>query len=180
MRLEDLLAQRKNEIIKDWFDRVVETYPADTAAFLKGREDPFANPVGGTIYKSFKLLYTELLKGIDHNVIPPLLDPIVRIRAVQNFTPSKAIGFIFCLKKVVRNHLNEKIKHSTIENELRLFEEKIDELSLIAFDLYMVCREKIYQLKANEVKNRTFKAFERAGLICEIPANELDPVKFNL
>jgi len=179
MSLEVLLAQRKNVIIKDWFDRVVETYPADTAAFLKGREDPFANPVGSTIYESLKLLYTELLKGIDHKVIPPLLDPIIRIRAVQDFTPSQAIGFIFCLKKVVRNHLNENIKHSTIENELRLFEEKIDELSLIAFDLYMVCREKIYQLKANEVKNRTFKAFERAGLVCEIPANELDPVKFN-
>lgn len=179
MRLEDLLAQRKNEIIKDWFDQVVETYPADTAAFLKGREDSFANPVGSTIYKSLKLLYTELLKGIDRSVIPPILDPIIRIRAVQDFTPSKAVGFIFCLKKVVQNHLNEKIKHSTFENELRLFEEKIDELSLIAFDLYMVCREKIYQLKANEVKNRTFKAFERAGLVCEIPANELDSVKFN-
>jgi len=179
MRLGDLLAQRKNEIIQDWFDRVVETYPADTAAILKGQEDPFANPVGNMIYKSLKLLYTELLKGMDLKVIPPLLDPIIRIRAVQNFTPSKAVDFIFFLKKVVRNHLNEKINHSTIENELRLFEEKIDELSLIAFDLYMACREKIYQLKANEVKNRTFKVFERAGLAYEIPANELDPVKFN-
>jgi len=170
MRLEDLLAQHKNKIIKDWFDRVTETYPTDTAIIFKSQEDPFANPVGSTIYKGLKSLYTELLKGIDHKVIPPLLDPIIRIRAVQDFTPSRAIGFIFYLKKVIRNHLNEEIRNSTIENELRLFEEKIDELSLIAFDLFMVCREKIYQLKANEVKNRTFRVFERAGLISEIPA----------
>ncbi|KKL66303.1 hypothetical protein LCGC14_2146350, partial [marine sediment metagenome] len=31
MSLEVLLAQRKNEIIKAWFDRAVETYPADTS-----------------------------------------------------------------------------------------------------------------------------------------------------
>jgi hypothetical protein len=83
------------------------------------------------------------------------------------------------LKKAVRHILNKELDRNRFENELRLFEEQIDALSLIAFDLYMVCREKIYQLQANEVKNRTFKAFERAGLIREIPANELDPVKCN-
>ena len=170
MRLNDLLAQYKDKIIKDWFDRVVETYPSDTAVFLKSCEDPFANPVGSMIYKGLTSLYGQLLNGIDHKVISPLLDPIMRIRAAQDFTPSEAIGFIFYLKKVVRNHLNEEMVHSTIEYELRFFDEKIDELSLIAFDLYMACREKIFQLKANEVKNRTFKVFERAGLICEMPA----------
>jgi hypothetical protein len=36
---------------------------------------------------------------------------------------------------------------------------------MMAFDLYMQCREKIYQLSANEMKNRTLRAFERAGLV---------------
>jgi hypothetical protein len=39
----------------------------------------------------------------------------------------------------------------------------------------MSCREKIYEIKGNEEKNRTFKAFERAGLIAEIPENPPDP-----
>ncbi len=179
MSLEVLLAQRKNEIIKAWFDRVVETYPADTSTFLKSQKDPFANPVGSTTLQSLKSLYGELLKGLDEKAVIPLLDPIIRIRAIQDFTPSQAVGFIFSLKKAVRHILNKELDRNRFENELRLFEEQIDALSLIAFDLYMVCREKIYQLQANEVKNRTFKAFERAGLIREIPANELDPVKFN-
>ena len=45
---------------------------------------------------------------------------------------------------------------------------KIDRLLLLAFDIYMECREKIYDLKANEEKNKVFKAFKRAGLISEI------------
>jgi hypothetical protein len=41
----------------------------------------------------------------------------------------------------------------------------------------MKCREKIYQIKANEEKNRTFSAFERAGLIKELPGSGPELVK---
>jgi len=37
----------------------------------------------------------------------------------------------------------------------------------VLFDIYMMCREKIYELKANEVRNRTYRAFKRANLITE-------------
>jgi hypothetical protein len=50
-----------------------------------------------------------------------------------------------------------------------LFESKVDSLSLIAFDKFMECREKIYQLRATEEKNRFYRAFERAGLVTELP-----------
>jgi hypothetical protein len=32
----------------------------------------------------------------------------------------------------------------------------------------MQCREKVCQIGANEMRNRTFRAFERAGLVSEI------------
>jgi hypothetical protein len=44
----------------------------------------------------------------------------------------------------------------------------------------MQCREKIYELKANEMKNRTFRAFERAGLVSEIPADTPDLFNINI
>jgi len=52
--------------------------------------------------------------------------------------------------------------------QLLEFESKIDQLCLLAFDLYMDCKEKIYELSANETRNRTFRAFERAGLITDV------------
>jgi hypothetical protein len=56
--------------------------------------------------------------------------------------------------------------------ELLEFEDRVDALSLFAFDIYIQCREKIFELKANEEKERVFKAFKRAGLIQEEPEKD--------
>ena len=184
MELVKQLAQKKSTIVKIWFERVVNTYPIDTAQFLKSQADPFANPVGRTIYQGLVALFDELLKEMDHNVMRSLLDPIIRIRAVQNFSPSQATSFIFFLKNVVRDNIRDNLKEEDFQaqhfSELLLFESKIDELSLIAFNIYMNCREKIYELKANEMKNRTFRAFERAGLVREIPVEQPDLDNINI
>jgi len=174
MRLNNLLAQRKTAIIKKWFALAIETYPSDTAKFLKRQKDPFANPVGRTIYKGLEALFDQLLQGINHEALASCLDPIIKIRAIQNFSPSQAVGFIFFLKNVIRKTLHKEITKEQIADELLLLESRIDELVLIAFNLYTQCREKIYELKANEMKNRTFRAFERAGLVSGIP--EVEPV----
>jgi len=97
------------------------------------------------------------------------LDPIIRIRTVQDFSPSQATRFILLLKKIIRDDLKQNQKIKAFANEISLLEDRIDELLLLSFDIYVKCREKIYELKANEVKNRTFRAFERAGLIREEP-----------
>lgn len=170
--LINLLEQRKTAILKKWFALAVETYPSDTAKFLKSQKDPFANPVGRTIYRGLEALMDELLKEIDYEKLVSSLDPIVRIRAVQDFSPSQAIGFIFFLKNVIREILHNEIVEKEMVNQLMLFESKIDEIVLIAFNLYVQCKEKVYELKANELKKRTLKAFERAGIITELPPDE--------
>ncbi len=174
MRLNNLLVQKKTTLVKKWFAMVIETYPSDTAKFLKSQKDPFANPVGRTVYQGLEALFDQLLKGMDHETLTSCLDPIIRIRAVQNFTPSQAVSFILFLKDVIRTNLNTEIMEEQLVDELLLLESQIDELILIAFNLYMQCREKVFELKANEMKNRTFRAFERAGLVKEMP--EVEPV----
>lgn len=174
MSLNDLLARRKTTIIKDWFALAVETYPPDTASFLKRQKDPFANPVGRTISRGLEALFNELLKEMDYEIITSFLDPIIRIRAIQNFSPSQAVSFIFLLKKAIRKNIKKGALEEQLFNELLLFESKIDKLALIAFNLYMQCKEKIYDLKANEMRNTTYKAFKRAGLVRETPVDEPD------
>ena len=49
------------------------------------------------------------------------------------------------------------------------FETKIDELALLAFDIYMTHKKKLYEIRANQAKNQVSKLLERAGLVCEIP-----------
>jgi hypothetical protein len=174
MRLNNLLAQRKTAIIKNWFALAVETYPPDTASFLKKQKDPFANPVGRTISIGLKALFNELLKEMDYEIITSFLDPIIRIRAIQNFSPAQAVSFIFLLKKAIRENIKKEVSEEQLFSELLLFESKIDQLAMIAFNLYMQCKEKIYDLKANEMRNSTYKAFKRAGLVREMPVDEPD------
>jgi hypothetical protein len=165
--LVNLIEQKKVAIVKKWFDLIAQTYAPDTAAFLKSKTDPFANPVGGSILSSLHGLLDQLIHDMDLQIINSYLDPIIRIRAVQNFTPSQAISFTISLKKALRASLGKELRDLRYTEELFKFESKIDQLSLMAFDIYMQCREKIYQIGANETRNWTFLAFERAGLISE-------------
>jgi hypothetical protein len=70
------LAAKKQEILKSWFQATVDSYPADTAQFLKGQKDPFANPVGKTTYQSLDALVDALATGAGRDEMVAALDPI--------------------------------------------------------------------------------------------------------
>lgn len=169
MKLEKLLSEKGSAIKDRWLRLILETYPADAQRFLKKQKDPFANPVRHTLTKEIENIYRELLHGIDRERVSPFLDEIIRIRAVQNFSPSQAMAFIFLLKKAIREALKKEIREHRLSDELLVFDSRIDELALIAFDIYMKRREKIYELKAKEARNQVSRLLQRAGLIAEIP-----------
>ena len=171
MSLLKQLAQKKSGVLKKWFDRIIATYPADTAQFLGSQKDPFANPVGQTTRQNLEAILDQILSDADPQSTRELLDPIIRIRAIQDFTPAKAIGWIFDLKDIIRDTLAIGAGDGKRLKELTRLDRRIDKLGLLSFDIYMQCREKIYDLKANEMKARTYSAFARAGLIKE-PADD--------
>jgi len=175
MNLKNLLSKKKKSILKRWFDLILETYPPETSLFLKGQKDRFTNPVGATIYQGIEDIFDELLQEMDSEKISAFLDNIIRIRAVQDFTASQAVVFIFQLKKVIRDELKNEITEKGISEELLQFESGIDDLALLSFDIFMKCREQIYDLKANEVRNWTFNLLKRAKVIYEIEDQELTP-----
>ncbi len=166
---DKIISAKRSDILDEWFALVVETYPAETSRFLKSQKNQFANPVGRAVRNGVADLFDELVRGLDPVTAGACLDPMIRIRAIQNFTPSEAVGFVFMLKKVLRKLLGRETREQNLTGELEAFESKIDELALIAFDVYMKCREKIYEIKANEFRNRHYSAFRRAGLISEVP-----------
>jgi hypothetical protein len=153
---------------------ILETYPSDTSNFLKKQKNCFANPVGYNISQGINGIFDELLNEADTDKVSPFLDNIIRIKAVQDFFPSQAMSFIFLLKKALRESLGNKIHETHISEELLLFESKIDNLALLSFDVYMKCREKIYELKSNEVRSMTFRLLQRANIVCEIQDQEQD------
>ena len=173
MKLKNLLSEKKSTILAKWFDLILESYPADTVKFLKNQKNPFANPVGQTILQGIEGLFENLLDKTDSGpdaIGAPFLDSIIRIRAVQDINPSQAISFVFLLKKVIRKELKNNIPsirglENEIAEDLFALESKIDELTLLSFDIFMICREKIYDLKTKELQNRDFRLLQRAKLI---------------
>ena len=174
MRLENLLEEQKSSILKKWFEQVIQTYPPDTSKFLKKQKDPFANPLGGTLSRGLDALFDLLVDEWNEKALISALDPMVRIRAIQDFTPSQAVSFVFTLKQILRSTLKKDLIAGRFSEELPALESKIDRIGLLAFNIYMQCREKIYHLKAYEIRERTFSAFERAGLVCDIPGTTPD------
>lgn len=162
---QKLLLEHKDAILKRWLQLVVETYPADTAALLKREKDQFVNPVGHTISREIEALYDEILHEMNPDKLTLSLDNIARIRAVQDFSPSQAIAFVFLLKKAIREQLEGDIRRDLSFEEVWEFEYRIDKVALLAFDIYTKCREKIYEIKANELRDRSKILLERMNLM---------------
>lgn len=175
MDLEKLLQEKKAAILKRWFVLVVETYPDESGRFLKYQKDRFANPLGHTLTQGLDKLYVEVVAGVDPERAAPALNDIVRIRAIQNFSPSQAVAFVFILKNVIREILKDELRKPELQEDLLKVETRIDQLALQAFDQYMGCREKLYDLKTNEFRRQTYRLLQRAKIIGDLaPEDDLN------
>ncbi len=125
--------------------------------------------MGNSISTALKEVFEGLLKNESSEKIKKYLDPAIRMRAVQEFTPSNSVGFIFYLKTIVRTFVKKEKNSKKLNQQLLDFESEIDVLALIAFDIYMGCREQIFTYKANHVRSRTLRLLKKADMLCDVP-----------
>jgi len=164
MQLAAHLTEKKAAILGRWLDMIFESYPPETAIFLRKEKNRFDNPAGYRISEGLEALYGVLLQEMERDQVLACLDEIIRIRALQNFTPSQALAFIFLLKVVIREELAEEIQKENLAAELLDLESRIDGLALLGFDVYTKRREKIYEIKADEAKRRISAFMRKSGL----------------
>jgi hypothetical protein len=132
----------REPILERWIADTIQSYPSAAVPFLSKEDDPFRNPVGHALRQSLTTLFAELRGSMDPECIAPALDAIIRIRAVQDFTPSQAVEFVFLLKPILRQLAPEA-------DQLSL-DARIDRLALMAFDKYMRCREQLADIRMSE------------------------------
>jgi hypothetical protein len=175
MKLEELLLQRASQILKRWTDLIFDTYPSDAQRFLRKQKDPFANPVGSTLFREIETFYREFMGSADPEKLAGALDAVIRIRAVQEFSASGAVGILFLLKKIIREETVKEVRENRIsQEEILAMESRLDDAALAGCDLYMRCKEKIYEIRAREARSHVSGLLRRAGLISEIPAWDSD------
>ena len=171
MSLKKLLADNRSTIVDRWREIALQTYPEESQTFFK-RKDRFGNPVGHTLAEGLGIAYEALLENAADEVLCKALDGIIRIRAIQEFSPSRAVSFLFGLKQAVREVLGEKL--TSLSDEWIDFEAKVDHLALLGFDVYSACRQNIYDIRVASVKRHTSRLLQKAGLVYEFPGDGPD------
>ena len=169
MTLNDLLLQRKDAVLERWFDLIVKTYPGLSTIFLR-KKHRWGNPVGTHIEGAIAKLYDELLKPEAGDDLAPLLDEVVRIRSVQEYSPSEAVAILLFVKHVVREQLADEIASGEVEvGELLQFESRVDSMMLVAFDIYTKCRNQLFELRLNDFKIHFTGLLRQKGITVDYP-----------
>ena len=137
-------AARRDSILGKWLERTVATYPPQTSGFLRNEKDRFRNPVGHTLQEGLAALLDQIAGEMDTVRIREALGEIVRVRAVQDFTPGQATGFVFLLREILGEELPGGVPTA--------WQKRIDETALLAFELFVKCREEITEIKAREAQ----------------------------
>ncbi len=156
--LHELLIKYKSSIVSKWIKLIIDSYSIESSKFFNMEKNQFSNPVGSTISTNAERIFDEIVGSRNFQNITLLLTDIIKIRAIQDFSPSEAVGIVFLLKKVIREKLNEEINQEKIFDEFAELEFVIDKTALIAFDLYMESREKVFQIRLNDAKYKLQKA----------------------
>jgi hypothetical protein len=161
--LQIFLTRERHLLVERWLALVIDTYPTAMAALVRGEADPFRNPVGQILREGLGGLADQLLGEFDEEKVGALLDPVVRMRAVQGFSSAEAVEFVFGLKRIVRELLTVVRGTPSLTPELDLLDERIDRTALVACELFGRVKGRISAIRARERSRRDFVAARAAG-----------------
>jgi hypothetical protein len=147
-----LLQENKKEILDGWMKRELQLFSGKMAP-----GSPFA--------EAFSRALAMVLDCCEKNSEPltEALAELTQILAVQDLQPSKALSLFFELKKIIQE-LSLKGGQKTVlqQGELEALQSRLEEITLQAFDSYMMHREKISLLKVDERKRQLFMQLRRS------------------
>ena len=159
--LRILIEKNKKWILEKWLNQRLSLFSNQKQSLIKTQMDPFQNPIRHEILGGLKMIL-ENFEG-ESKKFNEAVEQICRVMAIQEFPPSKAIALFYELKEIV-SHRAEKTKHNLTSIEFLEFNSNIEKMTLKAFDCYCSHREKIYQLKVDESKNKAYMLIKKAGL----------------
>jgi hypothetical protein len=155
MNLPEYFRDCKEDIIRLWTDAVYTASPFDTKGLLRTVTDPFGNPGAGMIREAAEAL-CGAVAGEETTVadVKAALERFVKLRAVQQSTPSRAMGIFYLLKPIMRERLLPRCTTSEDVNDYLTAESRLDSLFLLAFDMYMSARETLAESRVREIRDQ--------------------------
>jgi hypothetical protein len=171
-KLEDFFQKHQDMIMDSWFDAILNNYPPETVRIFKQEKDPFANPVGHRLRLGMRGIVDWFKEGDREKDVYAALDQVIRIWAVQDFTPSQTVSFLITFKQIIQKQMQKYYQNQDqLWANWQAFEKEADNLMLLAMDIYMECREKLFQIKVDEANNRVFSLLRQANMMADVGEN---------
>lgn len=175
MEFAEELRLKEDAIRQRWFEKILDSYPPNSRVFYRTKKDGFLNPVGTILSDRAGAILESLIRGFNRQELTRLLEDVIKIRAVQDFSPSEAVSFLQLLKSAVREELGIERGAGTWWQEIGEFEERIDWMTLLAFDIYTGCRQRIYELRIEELKRLQGTPRSRRAAEVSLKESEQEP-----
>jgi len=159
MPLFDFLIERQETIAKSWCRAVLSIWPEDSARFMLEKKDPFQNPMGSTVQTCLpKLLEAVLNDTLDSEESGKAAGELANLLAVKDAPPSEVFSFLPAFRRIFRDNTDEREEDITSETQREESElqARLDRLTLLFFDRYMACRERLYSIRAEEAKRSVY------------------------
>ncbi len=153
-------SEDKKILLDKWTDMFYKAYPLGSTGFVRSSSDEFANPVGSITIASLDILFDAIIgKSVDPQKVQDALIELIQLRAIQKMSPSQAVGPLVQLKKIIKSEVfdfcykeNKDLKgYAKLFDEYFIMEARIDSLFLMALDLYAVQKEKVFNLRVEEI-----------------------------
>jgi len=146
------IQDKQQSILSRWVPAALGDFCHNEPLTVHRGKDRFSDPLGYAIASNAEAILQWLINDEPDTDLGKPLEAICRIKAVQDYRPSESLHFIFDLKTIIRECLAGEIDVSQYAEELWEVDRRIDDMALMAFDLFGACRNQIYQLQAEEIK----------------------------
>lgn len=135
--MQELLKKNKDLILRKWI-----AY-GEGPSLSKREPHPLLNPASHIIHTEWQEFYESLSDG--NELCAAMLQETIRLKAIQQQSPSEALSFIHELRNLIRQTTGNA-------EGMKELEVKLDKVLMESFDLYMKNRELIFKLKMEEYK----------------------------
>ena len=167
----NIFRTKKQELVMQWIDAVYGSYPLDTTGFLRTKKDDFCNPVGEITTTMANYCFDAVAgEQILEYKLKDALERFVKLRSVQDFSPSQGLGVFFAFKQFFREAFLEECIAKGYMGEYLEAESRVDTLCLMAFDIYIATREVLAESRIAEIRNghsQVVRMAQRHNLIPE-------------
>ena len=131
-----------DSVLERWLAAAAAAYGGLIAEHAVGERDPFRNPIGHRLRVHMAALAAEVFGAMDTAAIDAAFAEIMALRSIQDLSAQQAVGFVFALRGILHEEVPEMDRAEA--------DARVDRLGLSAFAQYLVCRERLAELKLNE------------------------------